>query len=265
MDTTRLLSDLVRRAAARPWSRAGAIARIIATTRPRRVLGLALRVSLLVGGSLVIGVAVAAMLWNDFGPGPLDVFIAALHSSTGIPLAFAAWAAAAGLMSIALVLGRRPGLGTVAAPLLVGPVMQFALARFERFEPSDSLMVQLVVQAAAIGAIGFGAGALIVSGLGAGTGELLAAAASDHSDHPEPRLRLAFEVTWLALGVAMGGPIGFGTVMCAVLIGPAVAVGHRSIDTAATRTQRRISTAETTSSGETTSVETRQLQDARSC
>jgi uncharacterized membrane protein YczE len=236
------LTDLTRRLAARPWSRAGAVARILAAGTPRRAVGLAARMGLLVGGSLVLGLAIGTMLWNDFGPGPLDVFISALHSATGLPLAVAAWAAAGGLMLIALALGRRPGIGTIAAPLMIGPVMQLTLAGLGRFEPSESLGRQLLVHALAIGAAGFGAGALIVSGLGAGTGELLAAAASDRSDQPEPRLRLMFEVTWVVLGVALGGPIGFGTIMVAALIGPAVAVGHRSIDTAVVRSRRQVAT-----------------------
>jgi hypothetical protein len=68
-------------------------------------------------------------------------------------------------------------------------------------------VLRLAIHLLAIGAVGIGAGALIVSGLGAGSGELLASAASNRSGRREPR-GLAFEVTWLVIGVAMGARPG---------------------------------------------------------
>jgi uncharacterized membrane protein YczE len=104
----------------------------------------------------------------------------------------------------------------------------------------SSLAVRVVVQILAIATVGIGAGALIVTGLGAGSGELLASAASDRSGHPEPRVRLAFEVTWIVLGIALGGPIGIGTVLVAALIGPAVARGHRLVESAVITSRRQL-------------------------
>lgn len=212
------------------WSRAGAVARVLATGPRRRALALTTRVGLLLAGSAMIGVAVAVMLWGDLGPGPLDVLIAAVRDQTGLPLAPAMWLTIAILTLAATLLGRRPGAGTLLAPLLIGPVAQVGLDLLERAEPSSVTVVRVLVHAAAIGAAGIGAGALIVSGLGAGTGELLAAAASDRSGQSEPRVRLAFEASFVVFGVALGGPIGLGTILVVVLIGPAVANGFRLVD-----------------------------------
>lgn len=234
----RLLS-LAEWSANRAWSRAGAIAQLLGRGTPRRVLGLATRVAMLIGGSVLIGAAVAAMLWNDFGPGPLDVFIGAVRSRTGLPLTVAVWATVGSLILIAWALGRRPGLGTVAAPLLIGPTMQATLELLGHLAAPGHLVTQTAVHLAAIAAIGVGSGALIVSGLGAGTGELLAAAASDRSGRPETRVRLGFEVTWVVVGVALGGPIGVGTLMVAVLIGPAVQHGFRLVDGLASHSRRQ--------------------------
>jgi uncharacterized protein len=118
----------------------------------------------------------------------------------------------------------------------------------DRVEPPDSLAMLLVVHVAAVFVLGVGAGALIVSGLGAGTGELLAAAASDRSGRPEPRIRMGFELTWLAAGVALGGPIGIGTVVVALTIGPAVMVGYRAVDAVAINCRTRFAVANASSS-----------------
>lgn len=207
------------------------------------MLALTTRIALLVAGAVTIGGAVALMLWNDFGPGPLDVFIGAIRSRTGLPLAAAVWATVGSLIAIAWALGRRPGIGTLMGPLIIGPTMQFTLDALDRMGPPDGLAAHVAVHLVAIGAVGVGAGALIASGLGAGTGELLAAAASDRSGRPESGVRLGFEVTWVVLGVLLGGPIGLGTILVAVLIGPAVQCGFRLVDSATAVSRRQLALA----------------------
>jgi uncharacterized protein len=222
--------DAVRWVTNRPWSRAGAIATTMASAAPGRPLRLGWRVLLLVGGSLLIALAVSAMLWNSFGPGPLDVFIFGLRETTGISLTVAYWSAFGGMVVLALLLGRRPGPGTIVTPLILGPAVESMLAVVDQFDRPGSVVVQVVIHVAAIGVVGVGAGALIVSGLGAGTGELLATAASDRTGRPEPHVRFGFEMGWLVIGVLLGGPIGVGTVIVAGLLGPAVANGHRWVN-----------------------------------
>lgn len=198
---------------------------------------------MLLAGSATIAISVAVLLWNDFGPGPLDVFIGALRALTGLPLMVAVWLTIGTLTAIAWALGRRPGLGTIVGPIVTGPVMQVAVSALERFDSPDHLIEKVVVHLVAIGAVGVGAGTVIAAGLGAGTGELLAAAASDRSGRPQPRVRLLFEVTWLLLGVLLGGPIGLGTVIVALAIGPSVAHGHRLVDATITASRRQLSEA----------------------
>ncbi len=222
------------------WSRAGAIAAVLATGPTPRLLRNSARIGLLVWGSLVIGAGVSVMLWSGLGPGPLDVFIGAVRMRTGLPLTLAVWLVIAAMIAAAWLMGRRPGPGTLVTPLIAGPSMQAGLAALDRVQPPGSLAVVLVLHVAAVFVVGVGAGALIVSGLGAGSGELLATAASDRSGRPEPRLRMAFELTWLAAGAALGGPIGLGTVVVALTIGPAVLVGHRAMDAAAVSCRTRL-------------------------
>jgi uncharacterized membrane protein YczE len=207
------------------------------------VLRGSVRLTLLVVGSLIIAVGVAGMLWSGLGPGPLDVFIGAIRVRTGLSLTLSVWLVISSLIAAAWLMGRRPGPGTLASPLIIGPSMQAALSVLDRVEPPDSFAVVLAIHVAAVFVVGLGAGALIVSGLGAGSGELLASAASDRTGRPEPRIRMAFESSWLIAGVALGGPIGVGTVVVALAIGPAVMVGYRAVDWAAVSCRTRLAAA----------------------
>lgn len=219
----------------RAWSRAGAVAAVVSTGPTRRVLGYSTRLLLLAFGSFMISASVAVTLWTELGPGPLDVFIGAVRNLTGVPLTFAVWSTVGAIIAVAWMLGRRPGLGTVLSPFLIGPMLQSAVAVLERFDAPDALVVRMGLQLFAITGIGIGSGALIVSGLGAGSGELFAGAASDRVRKSEVPVRFVIEMSWIAIGVALGGPAGIGTVMVAALIGPAVLHGHRWVDATAAR------------------------------
>jgi uncharacterized protein len=217
----------------RAWSRAGAVAAVVSTGPTRRILTFSTRLVMLVAGSFVISASVAITLWNQLGPGPLDVFIGAIRMRTGLPLSVSLWITVGSLVCVSWMLGRRPGFGTLLSPFLVGPMIQTILAGLAKFDVPDSLVVRIAFHLVAIIGIGLGAGALIVSGLGAGSGELLASAASDRVGHPETKVRFAIEMTWIIAGVALGGPAGLGTVLVALFVGPAVAHGYRIVDSVA--------------------------------
>jgi len=228
-DAARVPIDDAVVSAGRGWTRAGAIAAVLATTSSHRAVRMSVRIGLLIAGSLIIGTAVGVTLWTGLGPGPLDVFIGAVRIHTGLPLGVAVWLVVGALATTAWTLGRRPGPGTLLAPLIMAPVMQATVTLLESVDAPGSIFARLAVHLAAIAVIGLGAGALIVSGLGAGSGELIAIAASSRTGRPEPRVRLAIESSFLVFGVVLGGPIGLGTIAVALAIGPAVAMGHRFV------------------------------------
>jgi uncharacterized membrane protein YczE len=226
----------------RGWSAASAVIEVLMTGSTRRVLAFTSRVAILIAGAFTIGLSVAVMLWNNLGAGPLDVFIGALRAHTGLPLAVAVWLTVGTLISIAWLLGRRPGPGTVLAPFIVAPIMQTALAALRTIEPADVLAIRIVIHMLAIGALGVGAGAVVTSGLGAGTGELLTSATAARVGHKELHVRACLELTWVTIGVLLGGPAGVGTILVAFLIGPSVARGRRIVNAATSRARKQVAT-----------------------
>lgn len=227
-----------RRITNRAWSRAGAVAAVLASGAPRRALTTTARAAYLGAGSALIAGGVALTLWLGLGAGPLDVFIGAVSQQTGVAFTFALWGTVATMLAVATLLGRRPGPGTIAAPFLIGPLIETTLAGLDLVARPTAVVAQVPLQLIGIALIGLGSGMLIVSGLGAGTGELLASAAADRTGRPDTLVRTGIELTWVAIGVALGGPAGVGTVIVAALIGPAVARGHAIADRIAVGTHR---------------------------
>jgi uncharacterized membrane protein YczE len=210
-------------------SRAGAVA-VSLPAAGHTSLRLRTRLALLAVGSALVAIGVAGLLWTGLGPGPLDVFITSVVHRWGVPITLVVWGVAVVMMGIATVLGRRPGPGTLLLPLLSGALLPVAMRVLDRWTAPDGITFGgVTAHVAAIGVIGLGAGSVLVAELGAGTGELLAAAASTRLGRPEPLVRTGFELTWLAFGIALGGVFGPGTVLVAVLIGPAVRVGRSCV------------------------------------
>ncbi|MEZ5378189.1 MAG: hypothetical protein R2733_16905 [Acidimicrobiales bacterium] len=210
-----------------PVSRAGALA--LASARRRRSASsgpLWRRITAQALGSLLVSFGVAVTLATDTGVGPLDVFTIGLAERLALPLSVAVWSMTGVLMVMATVLRNPPRLGTLITPFVIGAVLG----------PLSSVMAPLgslpfvygmLVQAAAITVIGLGAGAIVVSGFGAGLGELISEATSLRFGRSVSLTRLTFEISFLVMGIAIGGPFGPGTLLVAALIGPSVASGVR--------------------------------------
>ena len=79
-------------------------------------------------------------LWTQLGPGPLDVFIGAVRVHTGLPLSIAVWLVVGMLIAVAWALGRRPGVGTIVGPLVVGVVMQSVSALLANYDAPTSIV-----------------------------------------------------------------------------------------------------------------------------
>ena len=211
-----------------------------------------LRLGLLVSGAVTIGFGATLTMATELGPGPFDVLVNGIAATVGVSFAVALWLLAGLLAIVSTALGKRPGPGTFLAPMIIGPIVggligpltslldSFVGALFGAADPVgvEKLASVAVLSAVHLGGvllIGFGAGAMIISGLGAGTGDLLAAATSSKLGRSMPVVRTALEVSFVGFGLMLGGPAGLGTVLVALSIGPSVRFGHARMDATLTR------------------------------
>jgi uncharacterized membrane protein YczE len=101
------------------------------TIASRPYIPLVLRFVLLVGGSSIIGVFVAILIWNGLGPGPMDVLVVGVSARTGLSLTLICWSMFGAMNLISWIMGRRPGFGTVAAPMIAGFVIALTVSGLE--------------------------------------------------------------------------------------------------------------------------------------
>ena len=162
------------------------------------------------------------MVRSRLGLGPWDAFHVGLHRLTGVSLGTASIVTGVAIVAGSLLLGVRPGWGTLANMVLIGIFIDLLLP----WVPQASSMVWgFAFYAPAILLCGLATGLYIDAGLGKGPRDGLMIGLSVRTGWPVGRVRMMIELTALSLGWVMGGRVGVGTLLFALAIGPATQWG----------------------------------------
>jgi uncharacterized membrane protein YczE len=176
-----------------------------------------LRVTQLGVGLVLYGVSIAAMLSAGLGVDSWDVFHQGLSQRTGISFGWVVNGVSVLLLLAWIPLRQRPGPGTVANALVVGLVADAALTVLPRPEP---LPWQLLMLVSGIVTNGVATGLYIGAGLGPGPRDGLMTGLAARTGRSIRLIRTLIELSVLAAGWLLGGPVGLGTLLYAVSIGP---------------------------------------------
>jgi len=174
------------------------------------------RLGTLAVGLVLVGAGVAVTIRAEIGVAPYDVLTTGLVALTGMPIGLAAMLVPLGFVIIGLLIGGRPGPGTILAVLLVGPILGVVL---DALPVQEAMPVRLLFFVFGFILISAGITAVVISEIGSGPAELVMLAIHDRG-YPLAPVRTGIELTCVAIGWAMGGQVGAGTVVFAFLIGP---------------------------------------------
>lgn len=179
---------------------------------PRRLTQLTL-------GLALYGWSMAMMVRSQLGLAPWDVLHFGLAGR--LPLSFGEVTIVVGALVLVLWLPLRqwPGLGTVANVVVIGVVSDVGLRLLA--EPG-SLLVRALLLLGGIVLNGLAGGLYIGSQLGPGPRDGLMTGIAHRTGWSIRLVRTGIEVTVLAVGWALGGVVGIGTIVYAALIGPIV-------------------------------------------
>ncbi len=177
-------------------------------------------------GLVLFGAGIALKLRSELGLSPWDAFHQGIAAH--VPLTIGTVTIlVSGLVLLAWIpLRQRVGVGTVLNAVAVGVMIDITLHLVGR---TDWIPLRWAYLLVSLGLIGVGSGLYIGSRLGPGPrdGVMLGLAARGIS------IRLArfmIEGTVLVAGWLLGGTIGIGTVLFAILIGPIVQFFLRRLD-----------------------------------
>ena len=176
-----------------------------------------LRSSQLLVGLALYGASLALMVRSGLGTAPWDVLHVGLAGL--VPMSIGAIVVVVSVLVLLAwwPLRERPGIGTVANALLVGVFVDLTLLVLPEIE---SLPVRIALLVAGVLGNGVATGMYIGAGFGRGPRDGLMTGLHRVTGLSIRLVRTALEVAVVAAGLALGGPLGLGTVAYALLIGP---------------------------------------------
>jgi hypothetical protein len=171
-------------------------------------------------GFALFGLSIAIMIRSNVGTGPWALLEVALSRLTGITPGRTSIIVGFVVLLMALAMGERIGWGTLGNILFIGLWEDMFLQRIPPVEAQ--IVIQTLMLLGAVLIMGIASAIYIGVDAGAGPRDSLMLAVHRKSGWSIRFGRAVIEITVVAVGWLLGGPLGFGTVLFALLIGPSV-------------------------------------------
>jgi uncharacterized membrane protein YczE len=180
-----------------------------------------LRVLILFFGLAIFGLGDSLFIQAGIGNAPWTVFAEGLTYKTGMSIGFATFVISVFVLLLWIPLKERPGFGTLANIVLIASFIEIGT---HLFPVANSFAVGIVYNFIGISLVGIGSALYITCGLGPGPRDGAMTGLHYRTGVRVGRVRMAIEVTVLVIGFLMGGTVGVGTALFALLIGQSVAI-----------------------------------------
>ncbi len=190
---------------------------------PRIRGGTVVRAVSLVAGLFLFSLGIVALLESGLGLSPWDALNQGISDQTRLSFGTANVVVASGVLLLAWALGATIGPGTVANAVLIGLFVDLLLrvGALEQLS-EEPLGVRVALMIGGVLVIGVGSAFYIGAGMGAGPRDSLMLVLASRTGVRIGGVRAALEIAVTALGFALGGTIGIGTLVFAFGIGPAI-------------------------------------------
>ncbi len=172
-------------------------------------------------GLFLFGLAIDLGLYSTLGMSPWDVFHMGISNHSMFTLGQVSIMTGFVIIALSVFIGVIPGLGSVMNMIFIGVFIDM-INSWGILGTPHSMAGKIVMLLVAVIIMGFASFFYMRVELGAGPRDGLMEGLVIKLDKPVWMIRGAIEVTVLAIGFVMGGPVGIGTVLFAFAIGPSV-------------------------------------------
>lgn len=175
------------------------------------------RLPQLLVGLVLYGVSLALMVRGDLGVAPWDVLHLGIAGHVGLNLGVVLVGTSFVVLLLWIPLREKPGIGTVANALLIGPSADATLLVVDR---PDALATRVALMLGGVVLCALATAMYIGAQFGRGPRDGLMTGLVRRTGLSIRLVRTSLEVTVVVLGLLLGGPLGLGTVLFALAIGP---------------------------------------------
>lgn len=177
------------------------------------------RAAQLVLGLFLAALGIVCTLRSGLGVSPWDVLHGGLADRLHLSFGLVVQGVGAVVLAASLLLGVRPGVGTIANLVLIGAFENLLLDT--GVGVGLPLLPRIGLLVAGIAMIGVAGALYIGAHYGAGPRDGLMVALHTRAGWSIGLARTVIEASVLVAGIVLGGPVGIGTALYTVSIGPA--------------------------------------------
>lgn len=172
-------------------------------------------------GLFIFGLGDSLLIQSEIGNAPWSVLAQGISNRIDITMGWATFGISSLVLLAWIPLKEKPGFGTISNIVLIATAIQVGVNVFPN---PNSYIVGIVYCLIGIGMVGVGSALYITCGLGPGPRDGLMTALHHRTGIRIGRVRLGIEGSVLVAGWLLGGTVGLGTLLFAVLIGQSIAV-----------------------------------------
>lgn len=173
-------------------------------------------------GLVLFGLGESLLIASGAGVSPWTVLAQGISFKTDWGIGFTTMVVSFSILLLWVPLSQKPGIGTILNALVIAFMIDFSLV----WLPYPQLLVwQLVQVAIGVLIVGIASGIYLTANLGAGPRDGLMTGLQAITGLPVASIRIALEITVVAVGWYLGGVVGAGTLLFAFGVGPCVAIG----------------------------------------
>jgi uncharacterized membrane protein YczE len=172
-------------------------------------------------GLFLFGIGEAFLIVSDIGNSPWTVLSEGVSKQFDLTIGVATLIISVLVLLLWIPLKERPGFGTLLNIFLIAFAIDLGIAFLPEVETFSYELIYVFV---GIGLVGVGSSLYITCGLGPGPRDGWMTALHKKSGVAVGKVRLLIEITVLMTGWLLGGTVGLGTALFALLIGQSVAI-----------------------------------------
>jgi uncharacterized membrane protein YczE len=183
-------------------------------------------------GLFIFGLGDSLLIQSKIGNAPWSVLAQGVSNRLEITMGWSTFAISTLVLLIWIPLKEKPGFGTLANIAVIAIAIQVGVTKFPT---QDSYPGGITYCLLGIAMVGMGSALYITCGLGPGPRDGLMTALHQRTGVRIGRVRLGIEGAVLTAGWLLGGTVGLGTLLFAILIGQSIAISLGVVSRLTTR------------------------------
>lgn len=179
------------------------------------------RVAILTGALILFGFGESLLVQSHLGNSPWVVLAQGISIKSGMNLGWATLLISAVVLLLWIPLREKPGFGTILNMIVIAWALQIGV---DILPLQKDFLSGLLFSLAGIMVVGIASSLYITCGLGPGPRDGWMTGIHHRTGIRVGRVRLGIEALVLVVGFLLGGRVGLGTALFALLIGQSIAI-----------------------------------------